>query len=274
VLSEKGEEMDGKALTLSWPDKGVALATMTRAGEMNTLSMELLEELEEALDVCRGERATAMIITGSGRAFCCGAHLKYFAGDGVKPFSPFEIRDNYLNRIALLFDRIEAVPFPVIAAINGFALGGGCEMALACDFRIMSRDARIGLPEVKLGAIPGAGGVQKLLRFVGRGKALEWILLASHLTSDDADRYGLLYAAVDADRVLPAAMELAGRFKKLSPMAIGQSKASIHVSGDVDLRSARRFGLEALTSLIGTRDWEEGMRAFIEKRPPDFDKEG
>jgi len=266
--------MEGKALALTWPDKGVALATMTRAAEMNTLSMELLEELDVVLDVCCRERVRALIITGSGRAFCCGAHLKYFAGDGVKPISPFEVRDNYLNRIALLFDRIEAVPFPVIAAINGFALGGGCEMALACDFRIMSRDTRLGLPEVKLGAIPGAGGVQKLLRFVGRGKALEWILLASQITSTDADRYGLLYAAVEADQVLPAALELAGRIKKLSPLAIGQSKASIHVSGDVDLRSARRFGLESLTTLIGSRDWEEGMRAFIEKREPDFGNEG
>jgi enoyl-CoA hydratase/carnithine racemase len=159
----------------------------------------------------------------------------------------------------------------VIAAINGLALGGGCEMALACDFRIMSRDTHIGLPEVKLGATPGAGGVQKLQRFVGRGKALEWILTAAHVSAEEADRYGLLTSAVDPEQVLPEALDLARRLRKLSPMAIAQSKMSIHVSGDIDLRSARRFGLEALTALVGSRDWQEGMRAFIEKRPPDFE---
>jgi enoyl-CoA hydratase/carnithine racemase len=263
--------MEGKALTLTWPEKGVALATMTRAKEMNTLSTELLAELDEALDIATRERARVMIITGSGRAFCCGAHLKLYGEGGIMSLSPLEVRDRYLNRIALLFDRIEEVRFPVIAAINGYALGGGCEMALSCDFRIMSRETRIGLPEVKLGATPGAGGVQKLFRFVGRGKALEWILLATHITSDEADKHGLLYAAVEPDRVLSTALELAGRLKKLSPMGIAQCKMSIHVSGDVDLRSARRFGLEALTTLIGSRDWSEGIQAFLEKREPKFE---
>ena len=263
--------MKPKAVTVAWPEKGVLLATMIRAKAMNTLSLELLQELDNALDIACERRARAMIITGSGRAFCCGAHLKYFIGPDAKPRAPMDIRDNYLSRIARLFDRIEAVPFPVIAAINGYALGGGCEMALACDFRIMSRATRIGLPEVKLGAMPGAGGVQKLFRFVGRGKALEWTLLAAHVTAEEADKHGLLYAAVEPAEVLRAALELAGRIRKLSPLAIAQCKASIHVSGDVDLRSARRFGLECLTTLIGAPDWQEGVRAFLEKREPNFE---
>lgn len=265
--------MKGKALELTWPQKDVALVTMTRAKEMNTLSMDLLQELGEAIDQAAETRVRAMIITGSGRAFCCGAYLHYFIGKDGAPPSQFDIRDNYLNRIALLFDRIEALPFPVIAAINGYALGGGCEMALACDFRIMSRATRIGLPEAKLGATPGAGGVQKLLRFVGRGKALEWILLATHVTAEEADKHGLLYAAVEPEQVLPTAFDLVERIREVSPQALAQCKLSIHVSGDVDLRSARRFGLEALTTLIGSRDWQEGMHAFLEKRSPNFDVE-
>lgn len=262
--------MAGKALEITWPERDVALVTMTRGREMNTLTMGLLQELDAALDEAVERRARAMIITGSGRAFCCGAHLPYFIGKDGAPPSRFDIRDNYLNHIAVLFDRIEAVPFPVIAAINGYALGGGCEMALACDFRIMSRETRIGLPEAKLGATPGAGGVQKLLRFVGRGKALEWILLATHVTAEEADKHGLLYAAVEPEQVLPSAFELVARIKSLSPRALSQCKLSIHVSGDVDLRSARRFGIETLTTMIGSKDWEEGMHAFLEKRTPDF----
>jgi Enoyl-CoA hydratase/isomerase len=142
--------MRGEAVTLEWPERGLALATMTRADAMNTLSLELLDEFGEVINVTRQERARALIITGSGRAFCCGAHLKYFE-DPASPIgtTPEDIRDKYLWRIATFFDGLEELPFPTIAAINGFALGGGFEMALSCDFRIMSTAARVGLPEVR-----------------------------------------------------------------------------------------------------------------------------
>ncbi|MGD0187790.1 MAG: enoyl-CoA hydratase/isomerase family protein [Roseiarcus sp.] len=264
--------MSGNALQLTWPEEDVALVTFTRADSYNTLSMEMLSELEEALDIATNMRARAMILTGSGRAFCAGADLNLYGEGGIMSMPPLDIRDKYLGRIALLCDRLEEVRFPVIAAINGFALGGGLEIALSCDFRIMSRDTKIGLPEVRLGATPGAGGVQKLGRFVGRGKALEWILLGKHVTAEEAETHGLLYKTVGAEEVLPAALELAVSIKKLSPMAIGQCKMSIHLSGDVDGKSARRFGLEALTTLIGSRDWQEGIRAFLEKRDPKFER--
>jgi enoyl-CoA hydratase/carnithine racemase len=264
--------MRGQAVRLEWAERGVAVATMTRPEAMNTLSLELIEELGQIVALTRQRGARALIITGSGRAFCCGAHLKYFN----EPDSPIgtsreDIRDRYLWRIATLFDSFEELPFPTIAAINGYALGGGFEMALSCDFRIMSREARVGLPEVVLGATPGAGGVQKLHRFVGRAKSLEWILLGKHLTAAEIERYGLLYAAVDPDAVLETALELARALKKVSPNAVAQAKTSIYVSDDVDSRSARRAGLEALTSLIDGRDWKEGMAAFAEKRKPRFD---
>jgi len=258
-------------LELSWPEPNVALITLTREKEMNTLCVPLLDEFTQALDeICR-QKTRALIVTGSGRAFCCGAHLKYFAEQPDEEDTHFRVRDEYLNRIALLFDRLEAVPFPVIAAINGYALGGGCELALACDFRIMVEGTRMGLPETRLGAIAGAGGVQKLARHVGKSKAMEWILLATHVSAAEAERFGLLYGVVPSEELLPAALGLSRELKKLSPMAIAQSKAAVNLSLDTDLRSARKFGLEALCSLVGSRDWKIGMQACNEKREPEFD---
>jgi enoyl-CoA hydratase/carnithine racemase len=260
-----------QAVSLSWPDERIALARMTRGAEMNTLTLELIEELNAVLTAAVQRRARAMILTGSGRAFCCGAHLRYFT-DPDPPIGrqPMQVRDNYLAPVALLFDRFEAMPFPIIAAINGYALGGGCEMALSCDLRLLSETARIGLPETRIGAIPGAGGVQKLHRLVGRGKALEWILLSRHVTPEEALQHGFATTVHAPDQLEEAALALAREFLLLSPAAVAQAKASVHVSGDVDLASARRFGIEALSLLIGSPDWIEGMAAFWEKRPPNY----
>ncbi len=261
----------GRAVELTWPSQGVALATMTRAKEMNTLHLDLIAEMGQALDVCTAEKARALIFTGSGRAFCCGAHLDYF----TEPNSPigasqFEIRDNYLAKIHALYDRFEGMAFPIIAAINGFALGGGCEMAISCDFRIMASTAKIGVPEVKLGAIPGAGGVQKLGRHIGRSRAIEWVLLGKHYTAAEAEAAGLIYAVTDPDDLLTAAFALADQLKALSPLAIAQGKSAVYTAEDVDLATARRTGLEALALLVNSADWREGMGAFMEKRAPKF----
>jgi enoyl-CoA hydratase/carnithine racemase len=265
------EAFEGVAVSLTWPSDGVALATMTRSREMNTLTLELIGELGRVLDICTREKARALIVTGSGRAFCCGAHLVYFT-DPDSPIgkSQFDIRDNYLAHIGALYDRFEAMAFPVIAAVNGFALGGGCEMAISADFRLMSKTAKIGVPEVKLGAIPGAGGVQKLGRHIGRSRAIEWVLLGKHYTADEAHAAGLLYAVTEPDDLLPAALALAEDLKKLSPLAIAQGKSTVYTAEDIDLATARRTGLESLALLIGSADWVEGMGAFRDKRPPNF----
>jgi enoyl-CoA hydratase/carnithine racemase len=261
----------GRAVTLTWPEPDIALATMTREREMNTLSLELLEELDAALTASVAGSARALIITGQGKAFCAGAHLRYFTSeDGRIGSGSFALRDRYLQPIATLFDRIETLPIPVIAAINGFALGGGCEMSLACDFRLMAESTRIGVPEVRIGALAGAGGVQKLHRLVGRGKAMEWVLLGSHVSAQEALVHGLLTSVHPAADLLPAAMELAGRFRTLGARAVAQSKMAVRMCGDADLSSARNIGLEALAMLIGGAEWQEGMAAFMEKRPPRF----
>lgn len=261
----------GRALTLEWPEPGIARATMTRPKEMNTLHLDLIAELDRALDEAELGGARAFVITGSGRAFCCGAHLDYFTSpDPSIGGGPLNIRDNYLTPITKVFDRLEEVPFPVIAAVNGFALGGGCEMAIACDIRLMADSAKIGVPEVKLGAIPGAGGVQKLHRLVGRGKALEWILLGTHVAAPEALASGLVNAVFPADTLADEALAMARRFLGLSPAAVAQSKSSTHMSGDSDRATARKIGLDALCLLIDGEEWQEGMAAFMEKRPPNF----
>lgn len=270
-MTKIDQGLPGKALTLSWPQPDIALATMVREREMNTLSLELLVELDHALSAAVAGRARALIITGQGRAFCAGAHLLYFTDEDSRiGGGSFALRDRYLQQIAVLFDRIETLPIPVIAAINGFALGGGCELSLACDFRLMADHAKIGVPEVRIGALAGAGGVQKLHRLVGRGKALEWILLGSHVTAAEALAHGLLTSVHAAADLMPAAFELAGRFRLLGPRAVAQSKMAVRMCGDADLNTARNIGLEALSMLIGGSEWQEGMAAFMEKRPPRF----
>jgi enoyl-CoA hydratase/carnithine racemase len=270
-MTKLDQGLTGKALTLSWPQPDIALATMVREREMNTLSLELLVELDHALSAAVAGGARALIITGQGRAFCAGAHLRYFTEEDSRiGGGTFALRDRYLERIAVLFDRIETLPIPVIAAINGFALGGGCELSLACDFRLMADHAKIGMPEVRIGALAGAGGVQKLHRLVGRGKALEWILLGSHVTAPEALARGMLTSVHAASDLMPAALELAGRFRLLGPRAVAQSKMAVRMCGDADLNTARSIGLEALSMLIGGPEWQEGMAAFMEKRLPRF----
>jgi len=247
------------------------LITFTRPSEMNSISLTLIVELEHALEVAQRGHAAAVVLTGSGRAFCAGADLKLISSPDAEFFrSPMAFRDGFLAPLARLLDSMEEMPFPVIAAINGHALGGGCEMALSADFRLIARTASIGLPEVKLGATPGAGGVQKLIRHVGRSKALEWILLGSRVSAEEAERYGLVFEVTEPDALLPRALELASRFVQLGPRAVAQAKTSIYLAEDADLRSARRFGVEALTSLASTAEWREGVTAFLEKRPPRF----
>ena len=231
----------------------------------------MIEELGQALAIAQKAHAAVLILTGSGPAFCAGADLKMLAGPDSEFFrSPMTLRDKFLAPLACLFDSFEEMPFPIIAAVNGFALGGGCEMALSADFRILSKAAVLGLPELHLGAIPAAGGVQKLVRHVGRSKAMEWILLGSRITAEEAERRGLVYEIAEPEQLLDRAVALARQLMACGPLAIAQAKACIYLAEDADLKTARRFGVESLTSLAATPEWKEGVTAFVEKRRPRF----
>ncbi|MEN9763701.1 MAG: hypothetical protein RI906_3527 [Pseudomonadota bacterium] len=262
--------LESSAVRLTQPESGLWLLEMVRAAEMNTLTLELLDGLAQSIDICRRERARVLVITGAGRAFCCGAHLRYFAGEDASLTGPLAARDDYLFRIGEIYNRLEESAFITIAAVNGFALGGGFELALSCDLRVVATTARVGLPETKLGAVAGAGGVQKLIRHVGRSRALEWILLARHIDADTLERHGLAAAVVPAEAVVQSAMTLAHELRDLGRHALAQSKAVIYASEDADLRTAHRFGIDALSLLVGSDEWREGMSAFLEKRKPRF----
>ncbi len=261
----------GKAVALDWPGANIARARFTRPDERNTLNFDAITELNRAIDAVEAGRGRVLILTGEGSAFCAGAHLKYFTDADSPLNTPVAIRDRYLVPITRLFERLEAAPFATIAAINGYALGGGLELALSCDFRVMAADARIGLPEVRIGAFPAAGGVQKLHRLIGRGKALELILLGRQVNASEADRLGLVYAVVEPAALETAVMELCLEICKGGRSAVAQAKANIYYSENVDIRSARDFGLESLTVLAGLSEWAEGMAAFVGKRKPRFD---
>jgi enoyl-CoA hydratase/carnithine racemase len=267
----EGPSFTGSAARLEWIERGIALITLTRPKEMNTLSLEFLTDVDHAIDLAEQTNARALIITGQDRAFCCGAHLRYFAGPEANILDSFTARDKYLTQIAVLFDRLEELSFPTIAAVNGYAMGGGCELALSCDIRVLADTAKIGLPETKLGAVAAAGGVQKLIRHVGRSRALDWILRATHLDAETVERNGLCSAVVTGEQLIETALNIALELRKLGPRSLDQTKRSIYLSEDADLRTARRYGVEALSMLVGGDEWKEGMHAFIEKRPPTFD---
>jgi len=245
----RGHGFEGATLRLEWPRPHVAMVTFTRPAERNTLTLDFIAELVQVLELVRPLSPAALILR-----------------------APMAFRDRFLAPLAQLFDSLEEQPFPVIAAVNGHAIGGGFEMALSSDLRIASSNATFGVPEVKLGAIPGAGGVQKLARHVGRSKALEWILMGSRIPADEAHARGLLVEVVAPDQLLERALAMGDELATSGPKALAQAKASVYAAEDSDVRTARRFGVEALTALASTDEWREGVRAFAEKRAPDFRK--
>jgi enoyl-CoA hydratase/carnithine racemase len=265
------EPTDKGAIRLDWPAEGIARVTLCRGSAMNTLTMELLEEFGPALSELRAAKTRVLIVTGEGRAFCGGAHIKYFT-DETSPFfrNPVAIRDDYVAPIIRVFAQLRDAPFPTIAAINGFAFGGGCELALNCDFRLMGCEAKIGLTETRLGALAGAGGVQLLSRIVGRTKALEIALLGDQLTAPQALETGLVHAVHEADQLADAAVAFARRFLLCSPISVAETKRALYRCETATAEEADRIALDAVAVAASGPEWWEGMSAFTQKRKPDF----
>ena len=233
---------------------------------LNALSAELLGELEAALnEIARDASIACAILTGSGeKAFAAGADIGAMAEmstDKARAFSELG------HRVA---SRIERAPFPVVGAINGFALGGGCELALACDFLYASDKAKFGQPEVNLGVIPGFGGTQRLARRVGLGRARELCYTGDILGADEALRIGLVNAVVPHAELLPRVREIAAKIASKGPIAIAQCKRVIFSGEGVPLDTANALEMQAFAMLFGTTDQREGMKAFLEKRRPTF----
>lgn len=260
---------------LDWPEPGIARITLTRGESHNTITHELLAELERLREEAVAGRARVLILTGSGKTFCGGAHVKYF----TDPDSPLyrnarAIRDDYVLRIAEIFRTFQQAPFVTVAAINGFALGGGCELALACDFRLMAQSARIGLTETRLGALAGAGGVQLLGRIVGRARALEVALSGDQWTAADARAIGLVTAVHPAEDLEAATLTFARRFLRCSPISVAETKRALYRCETATAEEADRIALDAVAAAAAGPEWWEGMAAFTEKRRAAFVVEG
>ncbi|MBX5443960.1 enoyl-CoA hydratase-related protein [Sphaerobacter sp.] len=247
-------------------DGHVATLTLNRPDVLNAFNTEQLEALRDALaGVTRDPEVRAIIITGAGdRAFAAGADIA-------------EMRDKGPSQ-ALIFARLgqsvcsmlENAPQPTIAAINGFALGGGCELALACDIRICSENAQLGQPEVTLGIPPGWGGTQRLARVIGRAAAKELILTGRRIGAEEALRLGLVSAVYPAEELMPRARELAERIAANAPVAVYYAKEAINRGVETDLETALAYEAHLFALAFDTRDQKEGMGAFLERRKPDF----
>jgi enoyl-CoA hydratase len=246
-------------------EERVAIITINRPDRRNALNAAVRGEIVHVLDELRGnDDVRVVVFTGAGeRAFIAGADITEFAER-----TPLEQRAVMEGR--RVFDEIASYPKPTIAMINGFALGGGCELALACDLRIAARSARLGQPEIRLGLIPGGGGTQRLPRLVGTGRALRMILTGEPVDAEEALRIGLVDALVHDDRLRDETMATAHGLAALSPIAVRVAKAAVAAAWETPLSAGLALERELFITAFGSEDRQEGVAAFLQKRPAAF----
>jgi enoyl-CoA hydratase len=243
----------------------VASVTVNRPDKLNALNRTLVRELTLAFERLGAERVRAAILTGAGdKAFVAGADIAEMSSLSAAEAKAFSEAGHRLGFT------IEQAAFPVIAAVNGFALGGGCELALACDFILASDRARLGQPEVNLGLMPGFGGTQRLSRRVGLGLARELVYTGDPIGADRALAIGLVNQVVPAAELLPRARELAAKIASKAPLAIAASKRALLKGYDADLTVACELEASAFSALFDSQDMREGTQAFLEKRKAEF----
>jgi enoyl-CoA hydratase/carnithine racemase len=243
----------------------VAYVTLNRPSALNALNTALRRDLKKFfMDVHTDDGVRVIVMTGAGRAFCVGADIKEWR----EPGSMVEDREDRRRRN--FWDIMRCCEQPIIAAINGYALGGGCELAMCCDLRIASDHAQLGLTEVTLGIIPGGGGTQRLPRLIGRGKALELILTGKPIDAHEALRLGLVEHVIPHDQLMAAVEELAQTIISRAPLAVKYAKEAIVRGLELPLEEGLKVEAELYTLLRTTEDRMEGARAFKEKRPAQF----
>ncbi len=246
-------------------ENGVGLITIDRP-PVNALSRELLEELAGVISqIEERDDFLVLIITGAGeKAFVGGADIGEF------PSLDSKSGKEMCQYGQGIFKRLEELPIPVIAAINGFALGGGCELALACDLRVAAEEAALGQPEVKLGIIPGYGGTQRLPRLISVGKARELIYTGDMISAREAEKIGLVESVVAADELLDECRQLASKILKQGPLAIASAKKAINEGLQLSLEEGLELEARLFGEICKSEDMKEGARAFLEKRSPEF----
>jgi enoyl-CoA hydratase len=256
--------MPYSTLTFDVADR-VATITVNRPDKLNALNAQTISELGQAIDEATARDDVAgIILTGAGRAFVAGADISEMHGQSVMEMQQLARRGQ------LVFRRFETSPKPTIAAVNGFALGGGCELAMACHVRLVSEHAKFGQPEVKLGLIPGYGGTQRLARLVGRGRALQLLLTGEMIDANEAHRIGLANAVVPAAELLDRARAMLGQMLANAPVALALCIAAVNAGYDLPLDEAMQLEAYQFGLTASTDDMREGTTAFVEKRAAKF----
>ncbi|WP_298287905.1 enoyl-CoA hydratase-related protein [uncultured Lutibacter sp.] len=247
-------------------NEGIAKITINRPSKLNALNKNTIAELHEAFKLLEVDKAVkVIIITGSGeKAFVAGADISEFANFSVEEGTELARKGQ-----EILFDFIQNLSTPVIAAVNGFALGGGLELAMAAHFRIASSNAKMGLPEVSLGVIPGYGGTQRLPQLVGKGKAMEMIMSASMISAEEAKEWGLVNYVVEQEELIPLCENVAAKIMRNSSVAIGAAIKAINANY-TNCVNGYSVEIENFGISFGTDDFKEGTTAFLEKRKPNF----
>jgi enoyl-CoA hydratase/carnithine racemase len=256
--------MTYQTLIVETPATGVQLIRLNRPEALNALNSQLLEDLGQALDAAAGDaEVRCLVLTGSARAFAAGADIKEMSD---KSYAQMMTLDFFTAAAR----KIEQFRKPIIAAVSGYALGGGCELAMMCDFIIASDTAKFGQPEINLGVAPGIGGTQRLTRFVGKSKAMDMILTARMMDAAEAERSGLVSRVVPADTLLDEAIAAASKIAGHSPLAVAMNKELVEAAYETTLTTGVALERRLFHSLFAFEDQKEGMAAFIEKRKPDF----
>jgi enoyl-CoA hydratase len=236
---------------------------LNRPKELNALNLELMLEIKQALiDFDQDDNIRAIVISGNERAFAAGADIKQMAGRNAIDMLKI---DQFTT-----WDSIRKTKKPIIAAVSGFALGGGCELAMICDMIIASETAQFGQPEISIGVMPGAGGTQRLTRIVGKAKAMELVLTGQFISAEEAKAYGLVNKIVPVEFYLSEAVKLASTIAEKSPIAVQMAKESVLKAYEMPLQEALFFERKNFYMLFATEDQKEGMQAFIEKRKATF----
>ncbi|MFT5511978.1 MAG: enoyl-CoA hydratase [Bacteroidia bacterium] len=244
-------------------EEHIALIQLNRPKELNALNLQVMGEIRDALKMLdEDDNVRVIIITGNERAFAAGADIKQMAGKGAVDMLKIDQFSTW--------DQIRKTKKPIIAAVSGFALGGGCELVMTCDMVVASETAQFGQPEIKIGIMPGAGGTQRLPRAVGKVKAMEMVLTGNFISADEALKYGLINKVVPTEVYLTEAVRMAKDIAKQSPIAVQLAKESVLKAYEMPLQEALSYERKNFYMLFATEDQKEGMNAFVEKRKATF----